>query len=162
MRVIKASLIIVAILGICFVVWMSSRRSVAPPSVRFVGMTNLYHQDRKDALFSVSNAADLAMRIDFTLEVKAPDRPIYGSTNPYGHYQVSLDPHEVTNLVVRTPLRRYRGAWRLRVENHPAASDLDLRRDQCARSLITRNAWLAQLVSPKRKSQVSFTEELNQ
>jgi hypothetical protein len=142
---------------------MGSRPSIAPPSVLFVGMTNRYQQDRKDALFCISNTADVGMRIDFTPEMKAPDWPIYGSTNPYPYYQVSLDPHQVTNLIVRTPSRRYRGAWRLRVENHPAASDLNLRREQWSISLQTRNyPWLARLVSPKTKSQVSFTEELNQ
>ena len=162
MRVIKGLLIIVGIIGICFAASMGLRRSVAPPTVLFVGMTNRYHEDRREALFCISNSADVAMRIDLTPEVKAPNWPTYGFTNPYAYYQVSLDPHGVTNLIVRTPSRRYRGAWRIRVENHRAASDLDLRRDQWSRSLYARNAWLARLVNPERKSQVSFTEELNQ
>ena len=162
MRAIKVLLIIVAILLICLVVLMGSRRSIAPPSVLFVGMTNRYHDDGKYALFRISNAADVVMQIDLHPEFKAPNSPIYGITNPFPFYQVSLAPHHVTNLIVSPPSRRYRGAWRLRVENHQAASDLDLRRDKWSRSLYAINAWLARLVSPNRKSQVSFTQELNQ
>ena len=131
-------------------------------TVNHIETTNFFDDIHlaKNAVFELSNASSLSLHVLLVPEVKQPDWPVYGATNPLFHpYRCALAPGEVTNVAVRQP--GHRRTWRVRIDYGAQATKWDQQRYAWADSLRQRKlSWLAKQVTPIRKFWGTNTSEM--